>query len=784
MTAPSLTPLPAPPSKSDSPAQFDNKSFSWVDAMSLLQSEMNTFIQWLNDNSDLTDAISSVNTFSDLAGVPATAGKTAYVKGLSAVGDGKGGEFIAFEGTYIPDLKGVIESATEDVFWVRQNYSNLRPKPRDVAALVSPAFNFAAIPRAMMLEKLRTDFLEFSIHTCIDPQGIEHARWLHTPRFDLNVTGGSGTGGGSPRMLMCTKSMLYASSTVAKVASNKSSGTTGSATTHTYDNAVATKVGSWSAPATVNTVTDVSYSITPGDTCVYTITGDERAVIRGVNVALNGGIANVQVFTDVGLTTEIDDSEYNIPVDAATSRRLINFATSSEGLINIPAFFNVSSGNTYYLRMTVDATNPVNGRVYQAGILGYADIAYNAVGIHGVVDDATLAGNVNSRSYHPGTTVVYLLENCTRGDWKYVATQTGAIAQIKVFDTTGAELADYVDSVDTYQVSGSTLMREKIFDGQPKANYYMHVTNGKTRNAGATGWRYYDAGCVAIDENTAGVVGVDEFDNLDVPNNVTDPNNDNGAGTRNMFIGTGNIETATYVRKTSQSYGEDIYVGGTHGYETLAVPTFYADGVEIDFSGAAQFAKFYATDFRVVFNTVLKFPIDSTDFCNLSYALQFSNCGYTVETGKTTVADSIVRNEWSYLVMGPNRNPGAYFTQGENLGGGFNWVAADKNYEITAYDESGPSIAADQKSMALINDEYMVLAQIVYEEYPDIFKSTPFEQGRDCSLLQSRPKVSKGYNRVWSGNDSTGIFVPSGTSWKNIKRFCIVKGNYNGLVGI
>lgn len=647
---------------------------------------------------------------------------------------------------------------------------------RDIAALSSAAFSLNALSDSVMIKKLRTDYPEFCVYTPLSPDGFEWHRWLFTNRFNVGNAG-------SPRMINCSLAKLYSSTGVAHVASNKSSGTTASSTTNTYASSTSTNTGTWTAPATVSGVTDVSYSTNVGDHRVYTTTGDQRIVMRGLNAAGNGGIAQIKIFTDVGLTTEISESNYQIPLDTVTGRRIVSFASSSEGLIHVPLANGLTSGSTYYVQILVDASNGAGKRVYQAGLLAYNEIAYNNTGIHGVVDDAELpgsSGQINSRSYQSGTTAVYQVTNATKIKWRYVETTSGSIVQFKVYDNGGVEISSYdASSIDTYG-SSSVSKTVSIASDLTQGTYFVHVINGKTRNVSNTiGYRYYDYGLIYYNENEVGVVGTDEFDDLDMPNIDSDPNN----GTDYMLIGAGNLELAIGVRKTTEAAGDEEFVGGIHGFETTPTPVFTVDGAVINYAAAAQFATFVGNEVIIDFTTTLKFYIDSTDFCTVDYTYVLTKAGYCVKTTKTTLADSYIHNDYAIMFNCPNTDAS---TQGELVGGGFKHICADKNYVIDSFDNSGTFIDGLQKGAAFVNNKYMAVVYYVEEpELPDLLKAYPYVQGYPWSLIQDRTdRTVKFYTRAFSGNDTTGILVPSGTTWSGAKVYRCAKGNYKSLFGV
>jgi hypothetical protein len=786
-----------------------------------------------------TSSTSYASTVAELRDIsPEYAGQQISVSGHTVQGIG-GGVFVAVAGSITDNNWNLIDSARTGYYWMRIEVyqSSIVPAARDIIALTNSAFNTGGLTNGIMLQKLRTDYLEFSVYTALSTDGLYWARWLFTNRFnDGNA--------GAPRMLLCSLAQLYASTQVAHVASNKASGTTTTAAINVYTSSSATTTtGTWTAPATINTVTDVSYSTTNGDKKVWTTSGNQRLVLRGVNVAANGGIANVKVFTDAGLTTEIPDANYQIPVETVTGRRLVSFASSSEGLIHIPIANGLDSGTTYYVVVEVDATNNNGvGRCYQAGVYAYANIAYNAVsgdtGIHGVVDDAELpggSGQFNSRSYFSGTTAIYKAVDATKIDWRYVETTSGSIVQFKVYNSSGVEISTYENaSKDTY-AAGSTARTVTVAKGLTKDTYYLHVVNGKTRNASnTTGYRYYDYGIIPYDETSAGVLGVDEFDNNDVPLIITDPNNDSDQGSEYVLIGTGNLELALEVRKTTSDPGDEEFVGGIHSYESTPTPIFYVDGAVIDFAGAAQFDTFTGKDVAITFTTTLYFPeepiwklnptvpyivgdivhyapnnkhyecnsapttgvpgvspdwtdLGNADSCmTVTYSMLLAASGYTVKTGKEVTTACVIHDEFSIMLNCPNTATTPHYTQGKEVGGGFKYVCADTNYTINSYDNSSTSIDPQQLSVAFVNSEYMVVAgYVMLPEVPVKFLGAPYEVGEPWCLIQDRTdRTVKFYTRAFSGDpNGDGCEMEVGDEWTHAKNYKISKSNSKASLG-
>ena len=634
---------------------------------------------------------------------------------------------------------------------------------RSIDSLLGQFSNISASPNEVFIEKLRdTLYLEFAVYTPLTSDGLEWHRWLFTNRFNV-------TNDGAPRMINCSLAYLYVSTQIARTVANNISETRASATTATRASAAGTAVGTWVGPATVLTTTDVLYSSTVGDTLTFSITGVERIELRAL-FAGNGGIGKVTITESA---VEIAEANYLLPAD-----HLVNFISTATGntTMHIPLAKGLTSGSTYVVEIEVDATNPVGNRIYTAGLLGFDDVAFDATGIHGITLDSTIDGTVSSMSTESGTTAVYTSTDTTKIDWKYIETNVASVATFSVYNAAGTEVA--TNTLDMYG-AGSTVKKFTVAKDLPKGTYYLHVVNGKTKNATSTDYRYFDLGATFYDQTTRGVVGTDDFDNNDVPNNVQDPNN----GTDFMLIGSGNIEVAIGVRKTTEGVGDQEFLGGIHGFETTPVPVFTLDGSVIDFAGGVTGDTWAGKDLGITYTTTLKFFIDSTDFCTVDYDLNLSQAGYRVKTTKTTLAESIIHDDYSIMLNSPSTDA---LNQGLSVGGGFENVAADANYTLNAYDNSGTFIPPLQGSVGFVNLDYSVLAYYnTVPVVPDLFNNAEYNDGPYWALLQDRTdRTLKFYTRAFNCDDTNGVTVPSGTSWTHGKVFRALKGNTKALVGL
>ena len=76
--------------------------------------------------------------------------------------------------------------------------------------------------------------------------------------------------------------------------------------------------------------------------------------------------------------------------------------------------------------------------------------------------------------------------------------------------------------------------------------------------------------------------------------NISNPN----SGTDWALIGNGNLEQATRITKPGELAALRAYVGGSHAFETVDSIAYVADGVTVDYAGAAAGAQFVGARIR------------------------------------------------------------------------------------------------------------------------------------------------------------------------------------------
>lgn len=384
-------------------------------------------------------------------------------------------------------------------------------------------------------------------------------------------------------------------------------------------------------------------------------------------------------------------------------------------------------------------------------------------------------------SIAPGTRTVYQATDATKVDWRYIQTPAAGIATLKIYSAAGALVSTV--TLDQYAV-GSTALKAVAARDKTKATYYLHVINGKTKNAASTAYRFYETGVVKYDQSIAGIAGTDAFDDNDIPSNIISPN----MGSEWVLVANGNLEQATRIKKPAEAYGARDYVGGIHGKETLNSLVYKVDGAVIDYVGAAVGAQFVgAREISMTASVTLGFPSDSSAWATVDHELKVTKYGYSVKSTITTTADATVYDDFAAMLICPNTqmSGGTYGkSQGGQTGGGFELVAWDKNYTINAYNNDGTIIADPARSMAFVNAEYLVICTINTVTIPDLFKTTPFRDSEAFGLIQDRTdNTIKSYFRSFVGDPANGVTIPAATTWGYSKHYRTFKGDFRAVLG-
>lgn len=631
------------------------------------------------------------------------------------------------------------------------------------AGLASDYYPTSRLSTQILIKKLRTDFPEFAVYTPISPDGIFWNRWYFTNRLN---TGNSGC----IRMSRGSEALLFSSTTQAPIAENQTTGVEAQAPTVSQGTVAATRVGTWTAPATIGGVTDVSYSTVIGDTATYSITGVARIGLRSyVNLA-NGGILAVTV-KESGI--EIAAGNYRIPLNGA--ERTVDLRALGTGLYFVPVADALDPAKTYSVEIAVSTINPALGRAYDAGLRGYAETAYTSVGrAAGTWFSQIFGSNTTVGSYLSGAKVIYQCTNATKINWKFVTTPNSGKANFKVYDSVGAEIAggSYINTTYDCYLAANNLVTVPIASGLAAGIYYLVVEIDTTKNASSSGYRVYDAGVASYNTNEAGTVGVDAFDDQGLVGLSTE-----GTCT---FIGIGNLELAINATKTSEAAGSGNFVGGVHGHESAPTGlTLTLDGTVINFSGGAVGATWIGSSLAVTFGTNLLHISDSTPFANVTYNYTLNRQGYSTDEPRVLILDVKMVEDYVMMLNVPSTAVG---TQG--VDGGFENFAAYGDSPPTrvfnAGDDSNNPLSQQVSTSLFWNGDYVVIGQIQNIDEINTHYSSPTYAGpRALSFVQDRSdKFVKWYDRAFAGVDA-GVTVPAGDAIRSRKIYRIVRRGVN-----
>lgn len=632
-----------------------------------------------------------------------------------------------------------------------------------IRAAIMAAFPVeSSLPNTVVLRKLRADtYTEFAVYSPLDVSGINWARWFFTNRFNLGATGAA-------RMCRATLSKLYASTPQATQAENLTTQVQSIAPTSTKTTAQASsRVGTWQASATLNGVTDTTYSTTIGDYVEYQVTTAGRLQLRTQCNTTNGGVVEITVKDGAG--TLIADSRLMQP--AASGVMTINLKTAAlNGGYHIPIAEGLAS-DTYTVRITVAATNPAGGRAYDAGFEVYSSISVTSAGQLGTWETRTLVGSVPT-AILPGAVRIYAFTG-TRVVWQYGNSTNAGRVDLRVYKSDGSEIESgkyqtASRTQDTY-FGASQKNSVVVAAGLPAGTYYLRIQTLASKHASSSGYRVYDYGVTAYNEGAAGVVGTDDFDDL----GTTDASLASGP----VLIGVGNLELAIRARRLDEAPGvaTDEFVGGTHGSETMpANVTVKVSGSTIDYAAAAAGAQWIGTSAEISYDTSIKLLVDASVFATANYVLRVDRGGYTTDIGRTYTASVYVTEDYSAMFNVPSRKAG-----NPGYGGGCNRflaspddISGDRTYPL----ETDNTNNLPQRQLRAIWFNDVAAASCEQLNWPEIdaaFSAPVFASSRPQSFVQERGDgYIKTYNRCFPGG-SSGVVMPVGTTARAKARYRI-----------
>jgi hypothetical protein len=277
--------------------------------------------------------------------------------------------------------------------------------------------------------------------------------------------------------------------------------------------------------------------------------------------------------------------------------------------------------------------------------------------------------------------------------------------------------------------------------------------------------------CATLVSGTLG-----SFDDLGFP---ATPANIDDLGTR-VLIGTGNTELAVSARKTTDAAGALDFCGGTHGHETDPTGMVVkADGVVIDYAGAANGTTWTARRFAFTYRTTLLFPSDDlTEFATVDWVQTFDQDGYSASHTFELTADAIIHNHYMLMLQTVNRS--GTTDQADDVGAGMDSILPEFDFirTFTGYNDGITDIPARRGQAAFYNGAYAVGAFCTVQSGFDAdYSSSTFRTPTALSFVQDRSdgKV-KYYNRLFGGNSSSGITVAAGAGYSSETRFRIAAG--------
>jgi hypothetical protein len=610
----------------------------------------------------------------------------------------------------------------------------------------------------VMLEKKRSSgaVYEHHVYTQLGPNSPEWARWV------FSNSANSPSAEGALRMCLCTRALLVSTSTEVRPDANDlpvTSQTVGVSTVKTTANG--TETGTF-ATSTFDTLA-TRWSATAGEKVVYTITGVERIAVRGYATS-NGGIAKVTVKTG---GVEIAAGKYVIPLSG--SDRLISFIGSGYHLTH-QAATDLDSALTYEVTIEVDATNPGGGRMYQAGLFGYAAGWDTTDGFVGTFRTASVGG-LSVAYAKTGNTVITECADCTKLVWRGCSVSDAAIIQFDVRNSDGTVV--FSDTFDTYAASAGNATTHTITSGLPRGTYYLHTYATGTKNASSTGYTLYHRSVDVINELASGDPATGTFDLLDAPALATST----ATGTSDYIGYDVTLERVVAVSKTSELEAASDFVGGIHGHETLGTPVFKVDGVVVDFAAGAVGARWVGSEVTCEYETTLLFPSDSSPFGTASYLQRTNADGYEIDLTDTLSADAKLYTFYSFMHSYPSTLAGT-----TGLGGGYDKVNLERRIVYRSPGEGEDRLAAVPAAIATWNNAYTAVGwPLNYSDVAAVFAgiSGANTGSRHAFVATNAFPRDKLYLLPFS--TVSGITVPSSTSWRINSFWGVAKTNDFGI---
>lgn len=625
---------------------------------------------------------------------------------------------------------------------------------RNLTATLDAEEPLTAIPDEVVLEKRRTDFIEFAVYSPLEATGIKWIRHFHSTRLVAGM--------GAPDYTVGTEALLYATTAVPIFAATGGSGITAASPTSTQAASAATRTGTWVGPTTVTGVANSYYTVTPGDTIEYTISCTAGDVIYSAfpSAFTNGGVVAFTVETG---GSEIAAGDYLAPLGGTGGTERVFSTRQDNGTLGVAALFRAPSTASYTITMQLASNSPAGNRLYTQRVDAYAALTgTSAAGAYGSITNSVVIGGTANLTYHPGHTFVISYPASTKINFNYLRNTVCGQVSFKVFDGTGTEVTGLTTTdLDMY---GSALNTSVVvMSGKPLDDYKLHVFFKNTKNALSSDYRLYFQTSTAADETTAGVVGTDPFDNQSFP---ASPSNGGDFGTH-VICGPGNHWYSTEWRApadTSWPPGDD-FVGGVHGEETVltnADIVFKVDGVTVDYDGAAVGDTFTGAEITLEYSTTVNFPGTATAFGTLARKITYRRGGFIqVETVRTVTADATAGEDYILMLQAPNGGN----DYSDDVGGGFETFAAERagNFTLnTSVQTSTPSNPWSE-AFACWNTEYANYVQLQNVEEVQAQYEAQLVATGNVLMQDNASHLAKAYLRSAGGSQPTnGVTYASG----------------------
>jgi len=637
-----------------------------------------------------------------------------------------------------------------------------------------------AIRQEVVIEKRRTDYVEFAVLSCLGKAGTDWIRHFSSTRL---LPGAAG----APDYTIGTLALLYSGATRPLLGATGTSGITAATPTATVLAAAATRTGTWTGPVTQNGIADCYYTDDAASftsTVSYTISvpAGGRITVEAPAVYADGATARVTVRESGGPEIYVATGEYLAPrrpgtgVGLPTPAQYMIDYRDPNGALGVYPVATVISAGSYNVK--IEYFTPYDtGRIYDLRVQAWDPIAFDDVGVHGWTVTNSDPGQTSDKTLTPGTVLVYAVPHATGMEFSYWRGTGRGTVEFFVYDATGAEIATYTTkTLDMNGTSGVESVQVAI--GLPLGDYFIHVAvvPGTSTTAGV-----YSTGIIAIDETVEANPAEDNFDIRDMP---TSPGTDFGT---HVLSGPGNHWYASRWRPADSVAwpAGDNFVSGVHGAETAlsnADLMVTVDGVVVDWDGAAQYTRFTGTEIVLAYQTTLSFPGTATPFATLARKVTYIRGGVVlVETTRTLSADAILSDDYIMMLQAPNGGD----TRSAGVGGGFADWAAERSGNFDLGNSDGLGTPDDPWSTCVAGWNGSYCNYVALLNPAEVLRQyRPYLTGRNNVLLQDNAAhLAKAYLRSFGGDLVTdGIALPAGHVSRVVKLYRTLPAPDAGLI--